>query len=101
MLNSSFNRAESAFLGFLKYALIREEFRSSISDSYIVSRAHKLPCFAQSANFFVHKQTNPNIRRTDQSLYPLCAHGLIHYHLLILVCADRHVMSLLYCTDHV
>ena len=63
MLNSSFKKAEkSAFLGFLKYALFREACRSyyfSISDLYVVSRAHKLPCFAQSAHFCVaHTQTN-------------------------------------------
>ena len=57
MLNGSFNRAEnfekSAFLGSLTYALVREVdyveaniFR--FSDWYVVSRAHKLPCFAQS-----------------------------------------------------
>ena len=55
MLNSSFNRAKkiktSAFPGSLTYALVREVCRSqyfSISDWYVVSRAHKLPCFAQT-----------------------------------------------------
>ena len=65
MLNSSFNRAQkfekSAFLGSLRYALVREVCRSyyfSISDWHVVSRAHKLPCFAQTARFCVHKQTH-------------------------------------------
>ena len=62
MLNSSFNRAKKfekyAFLGSLTYALVREVCRSSISEWYVVSRAHKLPCFAQTARFCVQKHTN-------------------------------------------
>ena len=60
MLNSSFNRAKN-LKSLLFSALVREACRSQyfwISDWYVVSRAHKLPCFAQSANFFVYKQTN-------------------------------------------
>ena len=68
-LKAKFKRAKklemSAFLGSLTYALLREVRRSSISDWYVVSRAHKLLCFAQIARFCVHKQTSN--RHTNHS----------------------------------
>ena len=88
MLNSNFNRGEmflkSAFLGFPKYALVCEACGSyyfSISDLYVVSRAHKLPCFAQSAHFCVVKHTNPRMdRQSDYSTPCAQAHRVINYY---------------------
>ena len=70
-LKAKFKRAKklekSAFLGSLTYALLREVCRSSISDWYVVSRAHKLLCFAQTARFCVHKQTDTHTnKQTDR-----------------------------------
>ena len=71
MLKDSFNKAKkgekSAFLCSLKYALVREVSVSSIFDSYIASRAHKLACFAQSHDLVqTNKQAN---KQTDRTTY--------------------------------
>ena len=73
MLKGSFNKANKyAFLGSLKYALVHEMCRSSISDLYVASRAHKLACFAQSPDLVqTNKQTDsPNNLQSRRLLYP-------------------------------
>ena len=58
----------SAFLGFLKHALIREVY---IYESYIASRAHMLTYFTQSTRFCVHKHTHKHPdRHTNHSSAP-------------------------------
>ena len=77
-LKANFKRAKklekSAFLRSLMYALVRDVCRSSISDSYITSRAHMLAYFAQSAHFCVQKQTH-TLTDTPITLPLVCARG--------------------------